>query len=120
MFFRHTHCFRFDPRPRPPSHPLHPRLIQILYVQNNGDILTARMQEQADSCITGVTGMRQQNEPATNHLLFFRTGEKHKRALNQVNPYNAGIDFSPQNLTTKVDPRTVKVKNIHNGRRPNT
>ena len=27
-----------------------------------------------------------------------------------VNPYSAGIDFSRQNLTTKVDPRTVRIK----------
>ena len=27
-----------------------------------------------------------------------------------VNPYSAGIDFSRQNLTTKVDPRAVRVK----------
>ena len=27
-----------------------------------------------------------------------------------VNPYSAGIDFSHQNLTSKVDPRTVRVK----------
>ena len=27
----------------------------------------------------------------------------------RVNPYSAGIDFSRQNLTTKVDPRTVRV-----------
>ena len=27
-----------------------------------------------------------------------------------INPYSAGIDFSRQILTTKVDPRTVRVK----------
>ena len=32
-----------------------------------------------------------------------------------INPYSAGIDFSRQNLTTKVYPRTVIVKTISNG-----
>ena len=27
-----------------------------------------------------------------------------------LNPYSAGVDFSGQNLTTKVDPRTVREK----------
>ena len=49
------------------------------------------------------------------------------------NPYSKGIDFSHQNLTStesdvcrrqiltsKVDPRTVKSKNIANGHRPIT
>ena len=44
----------------------------------------------------------------------------------KLNPYSAGVDFSRENLTsvdrrqiitTKVDPRTVKVKNSCNGRR---
>ena len=50
---------------------------------------------------------------------------KHTSDLIRVKPYSAGIDFSRhvfrrQILTTKVDPRTVKVKNIYNGRRPTT
>ena len=36
------------------------------------------------------------------------------------NPYSVGIDFSRQNLTTKVDPRTVENANIYIGRRPIT
>ena len=29
--------------------------------------------------------------------------------ITMINPYSAGIDFSRQILTTKVDPRTVRV-----------
>ena len=36
--------------------------------------------------------------------------------FNKINTYSAVIDFSLQILTTKVDPHTVKVKNICNGR----
>ena len=38
-------------------------------------------------------------------------------SMQLINPYSAEIDFS-QILTSKVDPRTVGVKNISNGRRP--
>ena len=31
------------------------------------------------------------------------------RLIKRINPYSAGIDFSHQNLTSKVHPRTVRV-----------
>ena len=34
--------------------------------------------------------------------------------------YSAGMDFSRRLLTTKVELRTVTVKNIYTGRRPTT
>ena len=36
----------------------------------------------------------------------------------RFNPYSAGIDISCQNLTSKVDPRTLRIK--YNGCRPKT
>ena len=35
---------------------------------------------------------------------------QHEKVIHLPNPYSAGIDFSRQNLTSKVDPRTERIK----------